>query len=179
MLRQTAFLFCACAFAASAWGQHLKPGLWEVTNNMKSASGEMERNMAQMQQQLASMPPDQRRMMEEMMAKQGVKMGGAGPGGMSTRVCLTKQMIERNEIHSERGDCKVTKQERRGSTIRMAYQCANPPSTGEGEYTVVSPDAYTMKMTVRTTAQGRPETMQMNGSGKWLGSDCGNIQPRR
>jgi len=179
MVRVSLFLLCACAFASAACAENLKPGLWEITNNIQSASGEMERNMAQLQQQLSSMPPEQRRMMEDMMAKQGMKMGSAGPGGISTQMCLTKEMIERNAMPTERSDCSVSKQQRSGNTIRVTYQCGNPPSTGEGEYTVVSPDAYTMKMTVKTSAHGRAETMRMNGSGKWLGADCGSVRPKR
>ena len=173
------FALCTCAVASGAWAQNLKPGLWEISNSMKSGSGEMERSMAQMQQQLASMPPEQRRMVEEMMAKQGAAMGSGGPGSMSSRICLTKEMIERNELPADRGDCRMTKQERRGNTIHVAYQCSNPPSSGEGRYTVVNPEAYTMAMTVRTAVQGKSETVSMDGSGKWLGANCGNIKPLR
>jgi hypothetical protein len=167
----------AGAFAVSASAQNMKPGLWEVTNNMKSASGDMEKQRAEMQKQMASMPPEQRKMMEDMMAKQGVKMGAAGPGSMTSKMCVTKEMAERNEMPAERGDCKTTKNERRGNTINMAFQCSNPPSTGEGQYTIVSPEAYTMKMTVRSNMQGKAETMNMDMNGKWLGSDCGSIKP--
>lgn len=178
-IRRILLALGACAFAASTYAQDLKPGLWEISQNMKSGSGELERNMAQMQKQLASMPPEQRRMVEEMMAKQGVAKGAGGGAGGSSRICLTKEMIERNEMPANRGDCRMTKRERRGNIMDVAYQCAAPPSSGEGRYTVVSPEAYTMKMTVRTTVQGKSETMTMDGSGKWLGANCGNVKPMR
>ena len=165
------------AFAVSASAQNLKPGLWEITNNMKTSSGEMEKSMAQMQQQMASMPPEQRKMMEDMMAKQGMKMGAAGRGA-STRVCMTKDQVERNEIPTQQGDCK-SQQQRSGSTIRMTFTCANPPSSGEGQYTIVSSESYTMKMAIKSAPQGRPETMNMDGSGKWIGADCGSIKPMK
>ena len=38
----------AGTFSLSAAAQNLKPGLWEVTNNMKSASGEMEIKQVQL-----------------------------------------------------------------------------------------------------------------------------------
>ena len=69
-----ALLACSCAAGA----QNLKPGLWEVTHKMQSSSGQMEQGMSQMEQQLAGMPPEQRKMVEEMMAKQGVKPGAGG-----------------------------------------------------------------------------------------------------
>jgi hypothetical protein len=151
--------------------------LWEVTHNMKGGGGDMAGSMAQMQQQMASLPPDQRKMMEEMMAKQGMKMGGAGPGGMSSRQCMTREMVERNELPSQQGDCKTTKQQRSGNTMKFAVSCTNPPSSGEGQVTFVSSEAYTMKMSVNTQVNGKPETMNMDASGKWLSSDCGSIKP--
>jgi len=61
--------------------------------------------------------------------------------------------------------------------MKMAFTCTNPPSSGEGEVTFSSPDAYSMKMVVNTTIQGRAEKINMDGSGRWLGSDCGDIKP--
>ncbi|MBG9388571.1 DUF3617 domain-containing protein [Caenimonas aquaedulcis] len=168
-------LFAAAALPAAA--QSLKPGLWEITSRMQSGSGEMEQKMAQMQQQLASMPPDQRKMMEEAMAQRGMKMGGGGPGGMTLQMCMTREMVERNEIPSQKGDCKTTQQSRSGNTMKMAFACTNPPSSGEGTMTFTSPEAYSTKMTVNTTVQGKPEKMNMESSGKWLAADCGSVKP--
>jgi uncharacterized protein DUF3617 len=165
------------SFASASGAQSMKPGLWEVTHKMQSSSGQMEQGMAQMQQQMASMPPEQRKMMEEMMAKQGVKVGSGGPGGMSVKTCMTKEMVEKNELPAQQGDCRTTHQSRSGNTMKFAMACTNPPSTGEGQITFISPEAYSMKMVMNTQAQGRPEKMNMEGGGKWLGSDCGSIKP--
>ncbi|MGZ5094891.1 MAG: DUF3617 family protein [Burkholderiales bacterium] len=169
--------FAAGTFSVSAAAQNLKPGLWEITNNMKSASGEMEKSRAQAQQQMANMSPEQRKMMEKMMAEHGVKMGAGGSGATSVKTCMTKEMVERNEIPAQQGDCKTTRQQRSGNTINIAFTCTNPPSSGEGQFTIASPEAYTMKMAVKSTVQGKPETMNMDTSGKWLSSDCGSIKP--
>jgi len=156
--------------------QTLKPGLWEINNKMQSGSGQMEKAMADMQKQLASMPPEQRKMMQDMMAKQGMSMG-PGAGGMAVKICMTKESIERNELPSQQGDCKTTTTPRMGNTMKMSFVCTQPPSSGEGQVTFVSPEAYTMKMAMKTTVQGKPETMTMDGGGKWLSADCGNIKP--
>ena len=124
------------------------------------------------------MPPAQRKQMEEMMAKQGVQMGGAGAGGVSVRVCMTKEMVEQSPVPmQQQGECKMTTQQRTGNTYKMAYTCANPPSSGEGEYTFMGPEAYKGKMTVVSNVRGKQENMTMEGSGKWLGADCGTIKP--
>ena len=166
------------AVAVPAGAQSLKPGLWEITNKMQGGSGQMQSAMADMQKQLAEMPPEQRKMIEEQMAKSGVKMGSAGPGGgMSVQICMTKDMVEKNEMPSQQGDCKTTSQGRSGNTMKMAFACTNPPSTGEGQITFNSSESYASKMNVSTQVNGKPEKVSMEGTGKWLGADCGNIKP--
>jgi hypothetical protein len=161
--------FCATA-------QTMKPGLWQINNKLSSSSGEMEKAMAEAQKQLANMPPDQRKMMEDMMAKQGVGMG-AGAGTTSVKVCMTKEMVERHEVVTQQGDCKHTTSPRTGNTMKFSFVCTKPPSTGEGQVTFVSPEAYSMKMTLNTTANGKAETMNMDATGKFLSAECGAIKP--
>lgn len=175
------FIIAAAAFAATAaFAQsQMKPGLWEITHKTQMAGGQMDPQMAQAQQQMANMPPEQRKMVEEMMAKRGVKLGGAGPGSMTLKTCMTKEMVERNEMPAQdRTDCKKSVS-RSGNTVKMSYSCTNPPSTGEGQFTFASPESYNMKMVVHTQVQGRPETINMEGSGKWLSADCGDVKPPR
>ena len=140
-------------------------------------SGQLEKGMAEMQKEMAAMPPEQRKMMQDMMAKQGVSVGAGAPGMMAVKICMTKDMIERNELPSQQGDCKSNTSPRVGNTMKMSFVCAQPPSSGEGQVTIVSPEAYTTKMAMKSNVQGKPETMTMDGSGKWLSADCGNIKP--
>jgi len=169
---------CLLGFAAlGAQAQTMKPGLWEMQTRMQSSSGEIEKAMAQMQQQMAAMTPEQRKMMQDMMGKHGVGMGAGGPGGMSVKICMTKEMVERNEIPVQEGDCRSTQSPRSGNTMKFSFSCTKPPSSGEGEVTFVSPQAYTTKVTVNTTATGKAERMTMDGQGKWLGAECGAIKP--
>ncbi len=160
-----------------ALAQTLKPGLWEISNKMQSSSGEMEKAMADMQKQMAAMPPEQRKMMQDMMAKQGMAMSPGAGGAMAVKMCMTREMVERNELPSQQGDCKTTTSPRAGNTMKLSFVCTQPPSSGEGQVTFVNPEAYTSKMTLKSTVQGKPETMTMDGSGKWLSADCGNIKP--
>jgi hypothetical protein len=160
----------------SAQAQTMKPGLWEINQKMQSSSGEMEKGMADMQKQMAAMPAEQRKMMQDMLAKQGVGMG-AGPAGMSIKVCMTREMIERNEIAPQEGDCKSSYAPRVGNTMKMSFVCTKPPSKGEGQVSFVSAEAYTSKMTVTTQSGGRNEQVTMDGQGKWLSAECGAIKP--
>jgi hypothetical protein len=173
-MKKTVFLLALAAGAASATAQQsLKPGLWEIQHRMSGNPG-LEKQMEEARKQMAALPPEQRKQMEAMMASSGVQMG---PGGNSMRMCMTKEMAERNEVPANQGDCKVTNQSRSGNTMKMAFTCTNPPSSGESQVTFTSPEAYAMKTTVNTTAGGKPEKMTMEGNGKWLGADCGSVKP--
>ena len=168
-------VWLALANAAAAHAQNLQPGLWEISSTMKSSSGEMEKAMADMQKQMAAMSPEQRKMMQDMMAKQGVAMGGGG--NMALKVCMTKEMVERNEIASMEGDCKSSYSPRSGNSMKMTFVCTQPASSGEGQVTFSSAQAYTTQMRVNTNRNGKNETITMDGQGKWLSGECGAIKP--
>ena len=170
-------LFCAATVSA----QTMKPGLWEITQKMKSSSAEMNSAMAAMQAQMAKMSPEQRKQMQEMMAKQGVNMdlggGAAKPGEVIVKMCMTQAMIDQNQTAPQQPGCTYTQSPRVGNTWKMSFTCTKPPSSGEGQATMISPDAYTMKMTINSSATGKPERMEMEGAGKWLGAACGDVKP--
>jgi len=175
--KTAALAMVTIALAAQAQPRTLKPGLWEISSRMQTGSGEMEKAMAQAQKEMASLPPEQRKMMQDMMAKQGVGLGAGGAGGMTVKICMTKEMIERDEIASQEGDCKTARAPWVGNSMKMSFTCAKPPSKGEGQVTIISPQAYSMKMTLDTTASGKPERMAMDNTGKWLSAECGSIKP--
>ena len=163
-----------CAAVLPVAAQTLKPGVWEMTNKMNSP--QMDGAMAEMQKQLAAMPPEQRKQMEEMMAKQGVKMGTGAGGAMTMQVCMTKEMVDRNDVPMQEG-CKITQNNRTGNTTKMAFVCTKPPSSGEGTFTYNGPESYSSKVMVKTQMHGKPETMTMEGSGRWIKADCGELKP--
>jgi hypothetical protein len=160
-----------------AAAQNMKPGLWEMSTQMKG-NGQMGEAMAEAQRELANMPPEQRKMMQDMMAKQGMQMGVGAGGGMTLKLCMTQEMVDRNEIASgQQNDCTHTHSPRTGNTMKFSFVCTKPPSSGEGQVTFTSPDAYSMKMTTTTTMNGAKEQMEIHNSARWLRSDCGNVKP--
>lgn len=169
----TTLLACsASAYSADT----IKPGLWEMTSQMQGG-GEAANAMANMQKEMAAMPPEQRKMVQDMMAKQGMQMGSTAGGAMAVKLCMTQEMIDRNEVAPQDGDCTHTNSTRSGKTMKFSFVCTKPPSSGEGEVTFTSPEAYTSRVVVKTMRRGKPETMDMRNSGRWLGKDCGNIKP--
>jgi len=175
-------LACLLALAAGtlqaqAQAQNLQPGLWELRNTMQSSSGAMEKAMAEAQKQMAALPAEQRKMMQDMMAKQGVAMGAGGPGSIVAKVCMTAELLARNEIVTQEGDCKSQHAPRIGNTMKFSFSCSRPPSSGDGEVTFDGPKSYHSRMNVKTSAAGKTETMAMQSQATWRSADCGNIQP--
>lgn len=178
------YAIAALLLASSAsyvGAQTMKPGLWEIATQMQGGSGEMANAMAQAQKQMENMPPDQRKMMQDMMAKQGVQMGTGAGGGMTIKVCMTQEMVDRNEISSHQStnqhDCTHTNSPRSGNTMQFSFVCTKPPSSGEGQITFSGSEGYTSKVSTTSTVRGKPEKIDMQSSGRWLGSDCGSVKP--
>jgi hypothetical protein len=170
-------LLLSCAFAFPAYAQSIKPGLWEINNKSQSGDGKLEAAMVMLEQQLAAMGPEQRKAMEEMMARQGVSLGKAG-SGISVKMCMTKEMAAQSELPIQtQGDCKATRTKTGATTMAISFVCTNPPSRGEGVATFVSDTAYTMAMKVSGSLAGQEQTMSFNARGSWLGADCGAIKP--
>ncbi len=175
--RRHLFLILALAGSTlSVSAQTLKPGLWEMKSKIISGSGEMEKSMAIAKRELAKMPAAQRKMMEDMMAKQGISMD-AGAGTTSLKLCMTAEMIARNEMPAQDGDCKQTVLPRTGNSMKFSFICSEPPSSGEGQVTFLNPEAYTMKMQMKTQATGKAESMVVESSGQFLSTACGAIKP--
>jgi hypothetical protein len=162
----------ACMGASA---QTMKPGLWEHSFTMKSQSGKMEQGMAELQKQIAAMPPEKRKQMEQMMAQSGVAMGSKVN---VVKVCVTPEDAARMDMPKFNDQCKQEVIKRSASTMQFKFTCAGqPPTSGEGEVTFSSPTAYTSKSIVNTSVEGKPERMTMDQSGKWLAADCGAVKP--
>ena len=168
----------AAATLPAAQAQKVAPGLWEAQTSMKTASGQLEAQMKQMQQQMAQLPPEQRKMMQDMMARQGLGMD-PGKGLQTVRYCLSKEQAERGDVPADpEGRCKHEKMERSGSTMRFSFVCTNPPSRGSGEVTLQGDKAYTSRMTVEGSGPGgKADRMEMTQQARWVAADCGTLKP--
>ena len=177
--RQTLILSALACTALAAQAQKPTPGLWENSITMKSGNAKHNDAMAQAQAAMANMPADQRKMMEDMMAKQGVAMG-AKPNAV--RVCITPEMAERGDLPQQEGSkCTHKTVQRSGNSMKFSFSCeGNPPTSGEGEYVMGSGNkSYTGKNVVNTMVQGKPERMEMTVAGTWVSADCGALKPKK
>lgn len=170
-----ACMLCVCS-ARAALPQQITPGLWETKSKMGDGSGELQEAMAMMQQQLAGMAPQQRAKIDAMLASQGVAIGG---DGVIAHVCITPEMAsqQRMPIAQARGSCTYQQATMLGNTLHYAFSCTNPQGSGNGTATFSGSTNYTSRTRVTTSATGASETVTVASSGRWLGSDCGNVKP--
>lgn len=168
----------ACSFfALNAGAQTVKPGLWEVTNKMKSGTDEMEKKRAEIERAMASVHPELRKIFDDMTAKRGVVIIASVPGAVTFNVCITQEMIDNNELSDPTGYCKSTSSPRVGNLIKVTYVCTRPPSSGEVQISLAGTEAFNSKLTEVSTASGESEKMMLEGYGKWLSAECGAIRP--
>lgn len=156
----------SCASAAWATGS-LKPGLWEMT--MKSDAVK----------NIPKMSPQQM----EQMRRMGVNIPLMQDGGMVMKVCITKEMAEREQAppqsHQNESDCKSRNFQRTGSNYSVDIVCDGPHMKGEGKGTGTfsGNDRFNSTYDFKGTSGGRPVAQHQETSGKWLGADCGDVKP--
>ncbi len=163
--------------ASLASAQDIKSGLWEVRSKMGGEKGsQMAAAVAQMQQQMAQMPPGQRKQMQDMMAKQGMSVDADGKTSVQT--CITKEMADKGEMPiNTHGNCTYQRSARTGNTTASSFVCINPKSSSEGKVIFQGNESYTMVMNISTERQGKVEQTSLESSGKWVSTDCGNVKP--
>ncbi|MEX2147442.1 MAG: DUF3617 domain-containing protein [Candidatus Rokuibacteriota bacterium] len=163
-----ALLLCPMLLAAATAraAEQMKPGLWEMT--MKS-------------DEMAKMPPMSPEQIEQM-RKMGITMPQVQDGGMVTKVCISKQMAERDQapgMSQDASGCQSKNYRRSGNTYSVDIVCTGPTMKGEGKArgTYAGTNAFTSTYDFKGTVNGQPVTQHHEGSGTWLSADCGNVKP--
>jgi hypothetical protein len=155
----------SASFAALAAGQ-MKAGLWE----MKMKSDAM-KNMP-------AIPPEQ----IEQMRKMGINVPTVQDGGIVTKVCISKEMAERDEppqmMDKEMG-CQSKNLQRSGNSYSLDIVCNSADMKGEGKAkgAFSGGDSFTATSDFKGTMHGQLVNQHLESSGKWLSADCGNVKP--
>ncbi|MFM7505597.1 MAG: DUF3617 domain-containing protein [Rubrivivax sp.] len=176
-LLATASLMLATATALA--NPSIAPGLWEHRMTMKSGDPAMNQRLAEAQRMMASMPPEQRKALEQMMAQQGIAMAPGGPGApMTMRLCLTPEQAAKQELPAAGERCTHRITARSANSLKFAVECPADRARGDGETVFSSPKAYEGRFRMqRQVAGSAPEQMEMQVSARWLGADCGAVKP--
>jgi hypothetical protein len=161
------FLFSTLCCSASVWAAGaLKQGLWEMT--MKSDA----------MKAMPKMSPEQM----EQMRKMGVNIPLMQDGGMVMKVCVTKEMAERDQPPQNEqmgAECKSRNFQRSGSNYSVDIVCDGPHMKGEGkgQGTFSGNERFNSTYDFKGTSGGKPTAMHQETSGKWLAADCGDVKP--
>jgi hypothetical protein len=118
----------------------------------------------------------------EQMRKMGVAMPNMRNGGMVQKVCITRQMAERDGtpqmLQAERG-CESKNFKTSGNSYSGDIVCTGPGLKGEGKVkgAFSGNESFSSTYDFKGTAGGQPVSQHQETSGKWLGVDCGNMKP--
>jgi len=169
-----ALLLATIAQTSYAESPSIKPGLWENQIDFTTESGELEKQMAQMRQQLEQMPESQRKMMASMMESQGLNFDFKTQAFKS---CVSKERAEQGDITvTENSECETTSVTKQGGKTVVNFSCDGKLNNGSGSVTFYSDESYSGESKTTTDINGKQENITMTHSGKWLGSDCGNLK---
>ncbi|MGH8352595.1 MAG: DUF3617 domain-containing protein [Pseudomonas sp.] len=157
-----------------ALAQVVQPGLWEVSPTKLEVGGQAMPGMQAMLERLNSLPPEQRQMMEEMLARQGVALGAKG-----VRMCLTPEQVEADNIPLQSGQGGCTNQITERSAKRWAFRFTCPNGSGVGETLFNSDREFVTRLQGQRQRPGQAaEQSSMEYVSRWLGADCGEVPPR-
>lgn len=153
--------------------QMLQPGLWELTTSNMQVDGKPLPDMEFMLGQLKNLPPEQRAMMEGVLAKQGITVAGKG-----VRSCLTPEQVKTDDIplQDPQSGCTQRITDRNGKTWNFEFSC--PKASGTGQAQFLSDREFLTKVQGTFNASGVQQQGSMNTRAVWLGADCGTVKPR-
>ena len=170
------------ALAQSA--PRVQPGLWEhVVERVIEPGSQAAAALKQAQAAMANLPPEQRKMMEKMMAEQGLTVQ-AGAGGVKSKMslCLTPEDATLDELPGVPEGCTQTVT-RSGDTWSMTAQCpasdVQPASSMRGTLTMQGATGYRGDYTISTQGGDQLGPVKMKTQGRWLSADCGAVKPDR
>jgi hypothetical protein len=177
------------------------PGLWENSMTFKVNGVDMMAALraaqAEAMKELKNLPPDQRAMMEQMM--QQALDGAGGP----QRSCLTPEQArvaadpqallrQMSEDGGGAQECRFELVSVSGNTLNLRGTCK--PEEGwngvvNGSMTLHDARRWSSRFSGQGRMQGEMMPglpapggvveMLMEGSGRWLGADCGSVAPER
>lgn len=173
----------------------MKPGLWEHRiklvggNDLAAQTAQMQQAMDEVKKQMAGLPPEQRKMMEDMMAQQGMKFSDQGVSMQDNKVqiskdgtvvkqCITQAQIDKGYLPDPGDNCQPTITQLSKTKFKTTYTCTGQhKATGEGEIEFTSSTQYKGKANFITQSNGSSQRYETEQSGSWLSNDCGNIKP--
>lgn len=158
-----ASLFFTTPALSKAESVYLKPGTWEMTMQMSSESGELEKRIEQMEAQLAALPEQSRAMAESM-----------NPfslfNGEPQKDCMTQEEVDNLEFNfADDPSCEHTVT-RDGKDSEIILKC--PDSGTKGEFQIKNGERYEGNVTMPSQFPGVSGNLMLDITGKFLKEGC-------
>jgi hypothetical protein len=172
-MKATALLFTTLAFPVFSHAQafDVKPGLWEHSIDLKSESGRLEIALELARSQMQLLPPEQRKVVEDTLAQQGIK---ADFVNQTFQNCITIEEAGSGVFQfAEAGGCEQTSVHTEGSLTDISFTCAQ----GQGELTLINGTTYTGSSSMQLNFGGIIENATATHSGRWVGESCAALNP--
>jgi Protein of unknown function (DUF3617) len=126
---------------------------------------------------MAGLPPEQRRQVETLLGGQrqvpsqgAIRIPIVAPNVV--RYCISQDMVERNEVPATYARCKHTALSTSGASTRIAVDCAGSPARGEGSFTVIGANSYSLRAAIVSERDGKPELMEFKGRASFVSQTC-------
>ncbi len=162
-----AFSLCALSLAnnAQAAGKS-KPGLWEATMQSDAIKN------------MPPIPPEQLEKLKQM----GIKIPNIQNGGITTQICVTKEMAERDQppvSFKDQSGCQSKNVQKNGNTWSMDLVCDKTEMKGSGKVTAIyqGDDSVQSVFDFKGIANNKPINIHSETKSKWLSADCGDVKP--
>lgn len=151
--------------------QQLQPGLWEINSKNLQVNGQQ---LPDLQLLMGSLPPEQRKMAEQAMAKQGVAMAGNG-----VRMCITPQQAQTDKLPLQgmQAGCSQQITERTPQMLKFNVSC--PQGKGQGQTTFLSEREFVTTVNGTFLMGGQNQQGRMESQGRWLAADCSSLPKRQ
>lgn len=147
----------------------IRPGLWEVTT-----TSDMLR--------LTRISPESLQNLKDLAEQYGVDISQMPTGEASSQVCVTPETANSDRVpnfyDAELG-CETQSATRNGNRYRFDFVCSSAQIKGKGtaEGTFSNPQQFTGRTHFNGTAQGIAVNERADIRGRWLGADCGGVNP--
>ena len=156
----------SAASAASAAGNHIRPGLWEVTTTSMLLA------------LVPQIPPEQMQKLTSLARQYGLDIPQIQDGTATSRICITQQMAEQeipSYFHANQSGCSVKNAIRSENSYKMDLVCTGSPVKGNGraEGTFATPESFSGWTVFRGTVQDTPVNEHADTSGRWISASCG------
>lgn len=168
-LAATALLGMSVILPAQA--VELKPGLWELTNDSPQAEQEQMPGIADMLERMDNLPEDERKVMQEILEAQGIRLGVNG-----IRMCISEAQAKSRDLRfRDEPGCTQEVVDTGDDRWTFRYEC--PGMKGSGETRLVSDREFVSVIETEYAEGTRSGAARMESHGRWIGADCGGLKP--